>query len=56
MSEFFRNLIEDIKDEDTSIIADGEGSSEYSGTIDTGSYILNACLSCLLYTSDAADE
>ena len=49
MSEFFRNLIEDIKDEDTSIIADGEGSSEYSGTIDTGSYILNACLSGSIY-------
>ena len=37
MSNFFRNLAEDIKDEDTSIAADGLSSGEYSGTIDTGS-------------------
>ena len=49
MSDFFRNLAEDIKDEDTSIAADGEGSAEYSGTIDTGSYILNAVMSGSIY-------
>ena len=49
MSDFFRNLAEDIKDEDTSIAADGIGSAEYTGTIDTGSYILNAVLSGSLY-------
>ena len=42
---FFRDLVEDMKDEDTSIMADGQGASEYSGTIDTGSYMLNAILS-----------
>ena len=45
MSNFFRNLVEDIKDEDTSIAADGNAASEYNGCIDTGSYILNAVLS-----------
>lgn len=49
MSNFFRDLVEEIKDEDTTIAADGLGSSEYSGTIDTGSYILNAVLSGSLY-------
>ena len=49
MSDFFRNLAEDIKDEDTSIAADGTGSAEYTGTIDTGSYILNAVMSGSLY-------
>jgi RecA/RadA recombinase len=42
---FFKNLVESIKDEDTNIVADGVGSAEYSGCIDTGSYILNAVLS-----------
>ena len=45
MSNFFRDLVEDIKDEDTVIAADGTGSAEFSGTIDSGSYILNAALS-----------
>jgi RecA/RadA recombinase len=45
MSDFFRNLIEDIKDSDTSIVSDGEGAAEFSGCIDTGCYMLNAVLS-----------
>ena len=48
-TSFFKNLVEQIKDEDTSIIADGQGSAEYSGCIDTGSYILNAVLSGSLF-------
>lgn len=47
--DFFRNLVEDMKDEDTSIMADGQGASEYGGTIDTGSYMLNAVLSGSIY-------
>ena len=49
MSKFFRNLVEDMKDEDTNIMGDGLGAAEYSGTIDTGSYMLNAVLSGSLY-------
>lgn len=49
MTDFFRNLVEDIKDEDTVIAADGTGSAEFTGTIDTGSYILNAALSGSIY-------
>ena len=39
MSDFFRNLAEDLKDEDTTIAADGRGSAEFSGTVDTLSLI-----------------
>ena len=49
MSDYFRNLVEDLKDEDTSIAADGLGAAEYTGTVDTGSYILNGVLSGSLY-------
>lgn len=49
MSDFFRNLAEDLKDEDTSVAADGVSSGEFSGTIDTGSYMLNAVLSGSIY-------
>jgi RecA/RadA recombinase len=49
MSKFFRNLVEEIKDDDTSIAADGHGAAEYSGCIDTGCYILNAVLSGSIY-------
>ena len=49
MTTFFRNLVESIKDEDTSIASDGQGAGEYTGFIDTGSYMLNAVLSGSLY-------
>lgn len=49
MSNFFRDLVEQIKDEDTSIAEDGEGAGEFSGCIDTGCYVLNAVLSGSLY-------
>lgn len=46
---FFRDLVEQLKDEDTNIAADGLGSAEYTGCIDTGCYILNAVMSGSLY-------
>lgn len=46
---FFRDLVKEIADEDTSIAADGGGSAEFGGFIDTGSYILNAVLSGSIY-------
>ena len=49
MSNFFENLVEQLKDEDTTILADGTSSAEYSGCIDTGSYALNAVLSGSIY-------
>ena len=51
MSNFFRNLVNELKDEDTltSIVDDGSGSAEYTGCIDTGSYIVNAVLSGSIY-------
>lgn len=49
MSNFFKNLVEEMKDESTNIVAEGKGSAEYSGCIDTGSYILNAVVSGSIY-------
>ena len=49
MSNFFKNFAEDLKDEDTTIAADGQAASEFSGTIDSGSYLLNALLSGSIY-------
>jgi RecA/RadA recombinase len=45
MSSFFRQMVKDIGDVDTNIADDGLHSSEFTGTLDTGSYILNAALS-----------
>lgn len=49
MTDFFKSLVKELKDPNTSILEDGESSAEYSGCIDTGSYILNAVLSGSLY-------
>ena len=49
MGDFFKNFVEDLKDEDTSIAADGQSAGEFSGTVDTGSYMLNALLSGSLH-------
>ena len=49
MSDFFRNIVSDLNDENTTMAVDGLNSSEFSGTIDTGSYILNAALSGSIY-------
>ena len=49
MSDFFRSMVKELNDENTTIAEDGLNSSEFSGTVDTGSYILNAALSGSLY-------
>ena len=49
MSDFLRELIKELKDEDTSLASDGTGSAEFGGFIDTGSYALNAVLSGSLF-------
>jgi RecA/RadA recombinase len=49
MSEFFKMLVKELRDEDTSMASDGSGSAEFGGFIDTGSYALNAVLSGSLY-------
>ena len=49
MNDFARSLLEDIKDEDTSVLADGSASGEFSGYVDTGCFMLNAALSGSLY-------
>jgi RecA/RadA recombinase len=49
MTDFLKSLVKELKDDNTSILDDGESSAEFSGCIDTGSYALNAVLSGSLY-------
>ena len=49
MSDFFRNMVKELNDDNTSIADDGISSSQFSGCVDTGSYILNAALSGSIY-------
>jgi RecA/RadA recombinase len=49
MGNFFTDLVDQLKDDDTKILADGDASAEFSGSIDTGSYALNALLSGSIY-------
>lgn len=46
---FFKDLVKELADEDTCIAADGSGSAEFGGHIDTGCYALNAVLSGSIY-------
>ena len=49
MGNFFTDLVDQLKDDDTKILSDGGASAEFSGSIDTGSYALNALLSGSIY-------
>lgn len=46
---FLKSLLEEVKDDYSTIASEGEGSAEFTGFIDTGSYMLNAVLSGSLY-------
>src|SRR3954469_24776685 len=46
---FARDLIKQIGDNETNIMEDGLNASESSGTIDTGSFMMNAALSASLF-------
>ena len=46
---FFKDLVEELKDADTSLASDGNASAEFGGYIDTGCYALNAVLSGSIY-------
>ena len=56
MSEFISGLVKDLDDEHTSVAAEGKSSAEFSGTIDTGSYVLNAVLSGSIYCGVANNK
>ena len=49
MANFFKNIVKELNDVNTNFGDSGLNSSEYSGTVDTGSYILNAVLSGSIY-------
>ena len=40
-NEFLKSLVKDLADEYTTVAAEGKSSAEFSGTLDTGSFILN---------------
>jgi RecA/RadA recombinase len=46
---FLNSFVEELKDEDTTMMVDGLGSAEYTGHIDTGCYALNALASGQIY-------
>ena len=48
-NNFFKNMVETLKDEDLSLADDGLNSGETTGFIDTGSYVFNALLSADIY-------
>jgi RecA/RadA recombinase len=45
MSDFFRGIVESMKDSDTNMMEDGKNSAEFSGWVDTGCLIFNAVVS-----------
>lgn len=45
MSSLIKSLLSAIKDENTKLAADGDSAAEFTGTVDTGCYALNAALS-----------
>jgi len=49
MTDYFRDMVKNLNDENTNIAEDGLSSSQFSGCVDTGSFILNAALSGSLY-------
>mgnify|MGYP006252582847 CR=1 FL=1 len=56
VNDFLKDIIKSTGNEYASLVEDGVEAGDVENFIDTGSYIFNALLSCLLYTSDAADE
>ena len=46
---FLKQAVKKLNDEYTSMASEGTSSSEFSDTIDTGSYVLNAVLSGSIY-------
>lgn len=49
MSNFFKDMVKELNDENTHLLSDGGNSSEFSGWVDTGCFILNALISGSLY-------
>jgi RecA/RadA recombinase len=47
--DFFKTFVDDLGDPDTAIAAEGKSAAEFSGYIDTGSYVLNAALSGTIF-------
>lgn len=47
--DFFRSIVDELNDEDVHVMADGKGSAEFTGYIDTGCFMLNALVSGSLF-------
>ena len=49
--DFLKDIAKQAGNEYASLVADGVEAGDVDSFIDSGSYIFNALLSCLLYTS-----
>lgn len=54
-NDFFRDLVTEVKDTNTTILSDGKGSAEFSEYIDTGCLMLNGLISAKLQDGGMAD-
>ena len=48
-TDYFKNMVKALNDDNTHLLSDGGNSAEFTGWLDTGSYILNALVSGSLY-------
>ena len=48
-NNYFKNMVKSLNDDNTHLLSDGGNSAEFTGWLDTGSYILNALVSGSLY-------
>jgi len=48
-NDFFKNMVKNIKDDMVTMMEDGLGAGEFTGYIDTGSYVMNAVISADIF-------
>jgi RecA/RadA recombinase len=49
MTDFFKSFIKELDNDDTMVASEGLSAAEFTGYIDTGSYIVNAAMSGTLF-------
>ena len=49
MDNYFKNMVKALNDDNTHLLSEGGNSAEFTGWLDTGSYVLNALVSGSLY-------
>ena len=49
LSDFFKDFVKDLQDDDTKLMSEGLGSAEFTGYIDSGCYAFNALVSGTIF-------